>query len=80
MPGTNNPRFFECLLAATAAATSAFIFGLITGIGWRIYLTVMVAAAVLVGGILFTMLKMYHPGLSASDQRLAKYYETIQID
>ena len=47
---------------AIAAATTAFIFGLVAMLSWQECLMVVLAAAALAGGVLFTVLKMQRLG------------------
>jgi hypothetical protein len=49
---------FECLLAMAAAATTALIFSLSSGVRWQLALALMGAAAALAGAALFTFLEM----------------------
>jgi hypothetical protein len=47
---------------------------------WQACLILMGGAAVLIGGIAFSLLKMQRPGLSASDRRLVKQYEAFHAE
>ena len=47
---------------AIAAATTAFIFGLVAMLSWQECLMVVLAAAALAGGALFTVLEMQRLG------------------
>jgi hypothetical protein len=49
-------------------------------VGWLACLILMGAAAVLIGGIVFSLLKTQRPVLSASARRLARQYEVFQTD
>ena len=53
---------FECLLVMAGAATMALMFSLLAGLNWQKYLMLMGAAAVLTGGILFSLIEMYRLG------------------
>jgi len=49
-------------LAITAASSAAFIFGLLAMLSWQGCLIVMLAAATLAGGTVFTLLEMQSLG------------------
>jgi len=49
-------------LMAIAAATTAFIFGLVAMLSWQECLMVVLAAAALAGGALFTVMEMRRLG------------------
>jgi hypothetical protein len=49
-------------LMAIAAATTAFIFGLVAMLSWQECLMVVLAATALAGGALFTVLEMQRLG------------------
>lgn len=49
-------------------------------VGWLTCLILMGAAAALIGGIVFSLLKTPRPDLSADDQNLAKEYEAFEAD
>jgi hypothetical protein len=63
---------FECLLAMVAAATTAVIFSLMSGVNWRFGLVLMCAAAALAGGVLFTILKMRNLGRASLGRELTQ--------
>jgi len=56
---------FQCLLAMAAAATTAMIFSIISGINWQFGRMLMGAAAALAGATLFTFLEMRRLGRSS---------------
>jgi hypothetical protein len=53
---------FAPFMAITAAANTALIFGLVAMLSWQECLTVVLAAAALAGGALFTVLEMQRLG------------------
>ena len=55
---------------AIAAATTALIFGLIATLSWQACLMVFLAAAVLAGGAVFTVLEMQKLGTVHSNPNL----------
>ena len=57
--------FFECLLVMVATGTTSLIFALLTGLKWQGSIVVMASVAVLVGGIVFSLLEMYRLGYQA---------------
>lgn len=61
---------FQCLLAMAAAATTAMIFSIISGIHWQFGLVLMGAAAALAGAGLFTLLEMRRLGRASLGREL----------
>ena len=53
---------FAPLLAAVAATSVAFIFGLVAMLSWQESLMVVLAAGALTGGVAFTVLEMHRLG------------------
>jgi len=63
---------FQCLLAMAAAATTAMVFSLISGINWQFGLVLMGTAAALAGAALFTFLEMRRLGRASLGRELTQ--------
>ena len=61
----NQATLFECLLSVAATATTALIFSLLTGLKWQGSLMVMASVALLIGGIVYSLLEMRRLGYPA---------------
>jgi hypothetical protein len=73
----SNALPFEYLLPTIAAATIGLMFGLLVGVSWPMCLMLMGAAAVLIGGAAFTLLKMHTLALP---QDWAKRYDLLDAN
>ena len=74
---SDQATLFECLLAMVATGTTALILSLLGGLQWQGSIMVMASVAVLIGGIVYSLLEMYrlgHPVRHSETARTRQYW------
>lgn len=69
---SDQATLFECLLAMVATGTTALILSLLGGLQWQGSIMVMASVAVLIGGIVYSLLEMYRLGYPVRHSETAR--------